>query len=470
MEPSGFNVTISGVSNTLTSVGIFMVAVILALIWKFIYFCCIRRCFNIQRWPSLTELEHILDLHDHIQHNTMSDIPATADSKSGSIRGSFVRNGVPLKSYMSRRRKNGVTLEVDTMTQPVDFTVGTDSVSNMSSPLIDQEYRKIKSKSFFQYAPWDDEYYEHSDDEEYGVDTQKKKKKCCSAMKRTWSCCGKSSNWKEKTYSIHDLPLGYSFRQGHWIPRTIEGRSMSKYLRGNFLTLVGSSGVVALILGGLKLALEHSDFDLGTTLTTATGIALISFFKLADFFAPILSYFTILLTDSFERGELVEVTNLIGGLNGVVGTSLTGCVMEIGPFQVSMLCTKPYSTLASLVGPDKMLNRQGQIVPATTFQNQVQRHFTNMSPLNAGSSANLHAPVVGVSTTHHIPATSLNSESNTASDFSASLSNGVIYLERDFVKTKMVVRVPTNIFANCILGKHVSWVPVANLQQIGRMA
>lgn len=474
--------------EVLAAVGIFFAFAILAIIWKKV-FLAIVRCHwcKIQRWKSLRQLEHILDLYDHVQHNTMTGLPSNFDANDGAVRNGFLDGGVPLDLFVTNMDyPSGVRLEVDAVPRPIHLSSrqSTSSFNGLSSPPreVEEEYIRIKRERFFNLWPWDEEFYSSSD-------AKKRKRGCCrnilQALRNIIRCKGvhwwkngvsgnssssreygqvSASTWKKDSHRLKDLPMGYSFKGGHWIPRTIEGRSTWKYLRGNFLNLVASIGSLGLMLGGVRLALMYANIDLTATFTTATGIALISFFKISENFTPVIDHFSLLFTDYVERGDLVEISPNLGGLNSA-GYSLAGCIMDIGVFHVTLLCTKSYKTLSSIIGQDRFLNSQGRLVPSTYFQTSAAG--------TPGVVNNTHNPAPQPTTynetsgSHSLPPTA-STTSTTRVQNSCPYTQTAEYLERDFIKTKTVVRIPIHVFTTSIVARNVSWIPVVNLQQVNR--
>lgn len=551
------------------ALGIFIGFVIMALVWKSIYFFLIRRCCRIQRWPSLKKLEQTLDLYDHISHNTTMGIPSQNYTTSGPLRGGFLKNGLPFGLFKGSKTThvNGLGVEVDMMARPVvvmptgattaaaaetihildddgndsdssggggggsdlkynvdDYNKTTQTrnrkqqlqqqATNRQNVIYNEYVAKTKKSVFYDVWPWDEEYDSavnviDSDNDKYGIKPEKHKR-CWTVFSRKTKrilnfifccrcCCRKAEKanddgdtvftspadnreellkdkWKMNSYPLVDLPLGYSYKGGHWIPRTIEGRRLSKYLRGNFLTLVGSVVSIVLILAGARMALGYADVNLTTSFTTAAGLALISFFKIAEIFAPVFAYFTILASDSIERGDLIELASNVNGFSTESGgNSLVGCVMDIGSFQVSLLCTKPYKTLSTIAGNDKVLDMKGNLTSYMALHHQQQQQQKQQTPSGVAKPIKKTKKSVSVNMTN---ATTNNTENNDGGGGGNKDAEGkghtsgepsaAIYLERDFIKTKMIVKIPTHIFASYTMGRHVSFIPVVNLQQIGR--
>ena len=231
-------------------------------------------------------------------------------------------------------------------------------------------------------------------------------------------------------------------------------------MRGNMLTLIGSLGVVGLLVVGFALAIEYTQVDLMNTITAGALLSIAAFLKVTDYLSPVLSYFGLLWSDVVERGTLVEISPSFGGLGYNTGYSLTGCVLDITPTHVHLLCTKPYVTLGNQLGTDKFLDTSGKITSVTAYAASNTNSSTYAANMYGGTSSvqqNKQPQRMNNVGGKEV----VRDDKNDKDEMSAKA-----YIERDFLKTKMVVSISTTAFVNSNIARLVSWVPVINLQRV----
>jgi hypothetical protein len=458
--------------TNLGAFGIFLGFLLAAVVWHVLYFFVIRDCLKIQRWKSLDKMGCALDLYDHIQHNTLSNL-ARADGSDGIAGGTFIQDGVNLSDYTDKRTTaNGLTVEVEMVPRLTSIPEGRSpneslrtSYSNQSTSYSSARSLLSSSSSFGFSSDW-----RHLQVNDLWV-KKKKDNSCKRFFKRL--CCfwvklfkgedyyGEEPEWKrlkqEQLVSSH----GYSFGGHNWIPKDIEGRPFCKWARGNMLTMAGSLVSAIILLIGMIMAVKEAGINLEDSLSGGGLLFLITFFKVADWFSPVLSYFGILYNDTVERGDIVEVSPMLGGVgnqqlpsSGVLNNSICGCVVDIGPSCVKVMINRSYSTLLGTSNGsvhDKFLNDAGDL--------------TNVSGFISASSVSSYSS--SSSTRNN------NNKTNTTTTGTQSIGIGAgdngdrKYIERDFMKTKMMIYVPTATFGGCTVARAFAWTPVANLQRVG---
>jgi hypothetical protein len=358
-------------------------------------------------------MECQLDIHDHMLHNTMTRL-SNGDGDDNNSHPTFLHNGINMHSFESNPTNNGVQYEINMMpkitTLEPDFVPHNGLYSTSSNSYWK---RKTISETWAKKKQWW---------------LTKKIKRCFGTQK---------IEWRKMNYSEVNLKQGYAFNGHHWIPKHIEGRPFYKYARGNMLTLLGSFSIVIILLVGLKVSLQEANIDFNAALTGGAIIFLVSFLKVADFFSPVLSYFGLLWSDLVQRGDIIEVTPNYMSMGSNMSVTFTGCILDITPSCVSMWCTRPYDTLMSSTNiVDRFIDSNGSI----------NNHTGLMSGLSKRNEA--------------------KTKNNSRSNLNSTDSLARHYIERDFMKIKEIIKIPTNLFASAIIIKHVSFVPIVDLQRI----
>jgi len=458
--------------------GIFVGFVLLALLWKALYFGIVRYSgFNIQRWKRIEKMYYWLELHDCLMHNTLANLATqpTATGGQASSQGSLslFAKGLDLNRYNSHiKHVNGVRTEVESLPKIINVTqqhvrpneqLKTD---NVQWNQLDKTF-KAQPK-----ASTNDRYSMGSGDLLRKTQQSQKASRawsrpsvheiwtCDSERKVPWykqmmrKCCGsKKKKWRKMKPEQSSIPHGFSFKGTHWIPRTLEKRSFYKFCRGNLMTLFGSSVSAIIVLIGARLAIQEIGIYFSAALTGGTLFAIATFIKAADYISPIFTYFNLLWSDLVERGDIVEVSSTLSGFCYATGYTLVGCVLDITITHVYILSIKPYSTLGNLIGNDKCLDRQGNLISVNSIHSRVPGKQTT----------NPHNLTVGTFTTP--AATTINMSEPEVNEYGP---GDTTYIERDMIKINMVVAIPITQFACNFISKHVSWVPVINLQQVSK--
>jgi hypothetical protein len=403
----------------------------LAVVWKTAYVFAVRRCLKIQRWKSLEKIVRTLDLHDRIQHNTFPRRRGAAHAANPLLRNvGIVTAGQPTfyGAPPCETQGGGCQVEVDMCPTVVVVPATRDP---------DGEGWNFPQSS----APQDGGAVRCA--------PLKKKKKRAGVRGYVGRLFGGASEKDGLTKKFRKGELAcesYTFDGRVWVPKELEGRSLYKYLRGNFLTLLGSVVALGIVLVGLKLSLDELNGDsLVAGVGSGTALALVSYFQLSSYLAPLLAYFNLLWSDHVERGDVIEVSSTLGGIGrGSQGASLTGCVLDITPTCLTVYCTKPYNTA---YGPaascDVFLDGEANVTNISNYiAKQQQQKQRNLEEEQGGP--------FGRRPTSPPLATPCDE-----------------YLERDFWKTRLMVYVPTEKATSSILAKYSTWTPVASMRRLG---
>ena len=206
----------------------------------------------------------------------------------------------------------------------------------------------------------------------------------------------------------------YQFKGTRWIPKNNRNRRFYKYLRGNFLTLLGSVFGASLCVLGFYLAIRTSRLDLGEALSKGSLLALVGFFKLADHFSPLLAYYKILWSDLVERGTLVEVNMTTGGFSHV--RTVSGCVVALDSTFVTLLCYGEHSN-PNAFEQSHYIDAEGNLKTLKSLETTGKR-------------------------------------------------NADVYLKSQRTATTSMVKIPTNVFADSVISKPVSWRPEITYERI----
>jgi hypothetical protein len=416
--------TPGSIANICESILILAGFIVLGWVCKAIFTWIVRDCLKVQRWPDLATLENILDLHDHLQHNTLATLP-TEIKKGVQTQTPYTQSGVPLYRFdTSNPTPIGYSIEVETPPRLVRF----DGPVNVNNTIIRDPPSSSKSSS-------QDQFYTKRDTSS----TSAWRKMFCCRNSKSASDIEEADNGADETI---DLSSGYPFFKGvHWEKRVIEKRPFSVYFTGNFLTLVGSLMALFCVVVGLVAALRNAKLDFIAATSSTAIFAMVGLFKVADYLGPIVAYFGLLISDRYERGEIVEVASSLGGFHDLPGSSIVGCIMNIDPWTVTLRVNKPYRTFGSINGHhssfdgQQTLDMHGNLVNTSKFVSSFHGPQTTATP------------------------TTKKTESHNES---------VYYLEHDTIKIKMDFNIKTDDFAKAFIGKHISWMPVANLQQMAR--
>lgn len=472
------------------------------MLWHVVYFYVIRDCLKIQRWKSLEKMEVSLDVFDHVQHNALGTLPHF-DGHDSISRPTFFQHGVNMQDFQARHAGPGNTsVEVEIVPRLVSIPTGAQPSGSVHYGY-ESSYHRYSHTTAKIEGPigggggggggglgggLGDRRSTATTTEMRRKDWRKKsideiwvRKSNKSWLKQCFKflfCCifvcrgRRRGEREEEKVDWKRLPLdqilsthGFNFGGHRWVPKDIESRPFHKYARGNMLTLIGSFVAAIVIIIGVIMAVREAGIDLNAAISGGMLIFAVSLLPVANYLAPILSYFGILWNDTVERGDIVEITPNIGGMasqmnfcQGSLNGSMIGVVVDITPTCVKMLCHKPYSTLmaggpSSGSGGDRVLDEKGSLVTSSTLMANVAKRKQQQQQGTTGSAASLAA----------------NSKSSSSGDVVINVErerDERLYVERDFLKTKMIASVPTPSFAGCIIVRYYAWTPVANLQRV----
>src|SRR4051812_21541836 len=113
------------------AISVFMGFVLVAYIWKVLFFLVVRTCLGLQRWKSLEKIEHCLDVHDHVQHNTYMRIPWGENGGRGQRgRSTFYSDGLNM-DHFDLGEESRLGLQVDMVPEVVRLRSGRDPSINL---------------------------------------------------------------------------------------------------------------------------------------------------------------------------------------------------------------------------------------------------------------------------------------------------------------------------------------------------
>lgn len=365
----------------------------LAMLWQYLYVFFTRRLFKIQRWKSLERLYYLLDVSDHILHNQIN--PKTLPKKIL----------VKKRNKITKYPKDSFESEKSNFFDPNSIH----EICHMRP--------KLKTYHVMQTSEYERKYQNTKLQKEYvnNLWAQEKKNRIKTWIKK-YLCCAPSKKKKIRNRET----IGYSFGNHYWFPKDVEHRPWHKYLRGNFITFVGSLGVAGIIGIGLRVALIKAGQQLTYLLTGGVLLAAITIFRFSDYVSPIMSYFSILWSDMIERGNIVEISPNYSGLGVGSAGSLVGCVLEINLGHVKMLVIKPYKDADSSDFPSYISDEFGTVIKREEL-------FGLENPKK--------------------------------------IKGHKILQQRSF-RTRLVVNVPVSCFATHMVGIHSSWYPVLTFEEI----
>ncbi len=394
----------------------------LAVVWEKLYLAFIRnRYLRIQRWKVYSKIRYRVELLHCFKKRRTLNYPRE-DGADASARAPF-SEGIDLTHYEQPR--GAVRTQAVSMTRMVIKTREEKEKAKVGKLWSGEGKRKRKGP----FRRW----YED----------------CCRGKKR--------KSWRNSHSEDLIAEKGaFSFCRHNWVPKEREGRSFSKYLRGNFLNLFGSLVSVGLIVVGAVAALLQSGVTFGSTLTGTSLLAVAAFLKFPDFLTSAIAYFGIVCSDILERGDIVEISTPVLATGGGKGEGLIGGVLLVTWTHVHFLYIDVEGSSSS--------NGYG------SFEKNVYLSKQGLKPV-----ASLFSPGQAEKTVQGskkrddargTPGPALDSPPTLTSLAVPSASSQRQYVEQDevhFVSTKAV---PIAHVAACVVDRKVSWVPVVVLSRV----
>lgn len=227
-----------------------------------------------------------------------------------------------------------------------------------------------------------------------------------------------------------------------------EVRPLTSFLRGNFVTFLASIISLVIFLVGWIIGLALLGISFTTTINGSTFLLGVTLFKIADGLKSVLCYFSLLVNDTFERGDIIEVY----GPYGFTGGSVVGCVYDITLSSVKLITFKPYQLLPisstrldmAIREVAALQRKETAAAAATTTDVSLKEKKTESTPEFKTMDFTMRTPTVVKNSVEQQQQQQQHYEN-------------IQYIEKPQRAIAYLVNIPTSLFYDAVTNRHMFW-------------